>query len=88
MKVLARLYEVSKFGARGPKVHELPLVVQMEYGIQWQRKPMDLTELAHKSRVQGWSNEELGEFYGRSPVTIRITLSELDAYSPKVPPRL
>ena len=61
-------------GARGPKVHELPLVVSFRYEIQWERTPMSLTELAKKRYFEKWSVPRLAAHFQRSPETVQMHL--------------
>ena len=65
------------FGARGPKVHEIPLLAQMEFKAQWTRKPINKGELLEKYINQGWSLHRLSQHFDRSPITVRILLKTL-----------
>ncbi len=64
-------------GARGPKVHELPLLVELKYQIQWERLKVDLTELAKKRYFDRWSVAKLAIHFDRSPETIQMYLCRM-----------
>lgn len=64
-------------GARGPKVHELPLLVELKYQIQWERLKVDLTELAKKRYFDRWSVARLATHFDRSPETIQMYLCRM-----------
>ncbi len=64
-------------GARDPKVHELPLLVELKYQIQWERLKVDLTELAKKRYFDRWSVAKLSIYFDRSPETIQMYLCRM-----------
>ena len=63
-------------GARGPKVHELPLVVSIRYQIQWERSKMDLAELARKRWIEKWTIPRIAKHFDRSPETIQMYICQ------------
>ena len=67
----------NSYGARGPKVHELPLVVSIRYQIQWERSKLDLAELARKRWIEKWSVLKMAKHFKRSPETIQMHICHL-----------
>jgi predicted HTH transcriptional regulator len=73
--------EESKFlrgenGARGSKLDE-PLVFQRNYQVEWVAPRVNLRELALLRFIQGKTERELAQYFGRSKTAIHELLARM-----------
>ncbi|MFN8371241.1 MAG: hypothetical protein U0T83_11545, partial [Bacteriovoracaceae bacterium] len=61
---------INSNGARGTKVEE-PLLIGIEYPIQWSESRVNLSELAKLRWIDGWSTEKLAKHYNRTHIAIK-----------------
>ena len=54
-----------------------PWVLKKFYECKWFRKKLDLSKLAKKRWIEGYSNQELGKMFDLSPITIDQHLRRL-----------
>ena len=67
-------------GATRPRLveHPNPLTVAQEVEVQWWRPKIDLAELAKLHKAHNWSINRLAAHFGRSRLTIRRLLQNME----------
>lgn len=67
---------LKRNGARGSKLDE-PLTFQRNYGIEWVAPRVNLRELALLRFIQGKTERELAQYFGRSKTAIHELLERM-----------
>ncbi|MAX66308.1 MAG: hypothetical protein QF441_16230 [Bacteriovoracaceae bacterium] len=68
---------LHKIGSNKLIIQCKPWVLRKFYECKWFKEKLDLSKLAKKRWIEGYSNQKLGEFFDLSPITIGQHLRRL-----------